>query len=119
MSSSKDLPPQLEPFFSDQLTKNQFRTRAHPIPKSTDLTGQAAIVTGSNTGLGLTCSGFATRVDTELVRHDVAIVNAGAVTGHEQTIQVNYLPTMLLGMLLRPALSTNSPTKMSTTAANL
>lgn len=169
MTSSKDLPPKLEPFFPNQFIKNQFRTKAHPTPKDTVLTGQVAIVTGSNTGLGLACSGqllshklshlimavrsldkgeqaaaplrkqypsakidvwqldmtsydsvraFAARVDKDLSRLDVAVLNAGIgfqpfkivpATGHEQTVQVNYLSTLLLAILLLPALSTKSP----------
>lgn len=51
---------------------------------------------------------------------DIAILNAGMSpgptptfnkeTGHEETIQVNYLSTALLSILLLPALSPNTPT---------
>ncbi|KAL1860408.1 hypothetical protein VTK73DRAFT_7354 [Phialemonium thermophilum] len=56
---------------------------------------------------------FARRVDETLKRLDIAILNAGLVarefrkvpsTGHESTIQVNYLSTMLLAVLLLPTL---------------
>lgn len=167
--SSRDLPANLEPFFPNQFIKNQFRTKAHPTPENTNLTGQVAIVTGSNTGLGLACAGqllshklshlimavrsldkgeqaaaplrkkypsakidiwqldmtsydsvraFAARVEKDLTRLDVVVLNAGIgfqpfkivpETGHEQTVQVNYLSTILLGILLLPSLSTKSP----------
>lgn len=60
---------------------------------------------------------FAGRVDSELARLDVAVLNAGLAkadfgltpgTGHEETIQVNYLSTFLLAILLLPALKTKS-----------
>lgn len=58
---------------------------------------------------------FAKRVDSQLPRLDMAILNAGvmrfnfqvvASTGHEEIIQVNYLSTMLLALLLLPILKT-------------
>ena len=61
---------------------------------------------------------FTRRVETDLTRLDIAILNAGIVnqefslntkTGHEEIIQVNYLSTMLLAVLLLPALKTKSP----------
>jgi len=54
---------------------------------------------------------FARRIDTELERLDLVILNAGVSTGklsivpgtgHDETIQVNYLSTMLLTVLLLP-----------------
>lgn len=60
---------------------------------------------------------FARRADTELSRVDIAILNAGlqaahfgivAGTGHERLIQVNYLSTMLLAILLLPILKAKS-----------
>ncbi|KAI8627607.1 hypothetical protein F5Y19DRAFT_173544 [Xylariaceae sp. FL1651] len=56
---------------------------------------------------------FARRAETELRRLDIAILNAGLQTGtfetipstgHERYIQVNYLSTMLLAILLLPVL---------------
>lgn len=56
---------------------------------------------------------FAQRCATELARIDIAILNAGvaetefclaASTGHEKTMQVNYLSTVLLVILLIPIL---------------
>jgi NAD(P)-dependent dehydrogenase (short-subunit alcohol dehydrogenase family) len=56
---------------------------------------------------------FAKRAETELDRIDKVILNAGVInlsyrtvpgTGHEETIQVNYLSTMLLTVLLLPVL---------------
>jgi len=62
---------------------------------------------------------FAQRCST-LPRLDVAILNAGIgsgpaskinkATGHEETIQVNYLSTALLSILLLPTLSPKNPT---------
>ncbi|CAK7236309.1 hypothetical protein SEUCBS140593_009577 [Sporothrix eucalyptigena] len=161
--------PNTAPFFPNQFIKNQFRTKPHPTPKDTDLSGQTIIVTGSNTGLGLECAKqllsyklshlvmavrsidkgeaaaaplrkqypsakidvwpldmtsyesiqtFVSKVDTDLPRLDVAVLNAGIgfqpfqivkSTGHELTVQVNYLSTMLLAILLLPALKNKSP----------
>ncbi|KAF2678492.1 NAD(P)-binding protein [Lentithecium fluviatile CBS 122367] len=56
---------------------------------------------------------FARRVETEPSRIDIVLLNAGLTnfnftkvesTGHEETIQVNYLSTMLLAVLLLPIL---------------
>ncbi|KAK1544917.1 short-chain dehydrogenase [Colletotrichum paranaense] len=56
---------------------------------------------------------FVRRIDNEVDRIDIALLNAGAIrmgftkvpsTGHEETIQVNYLSTMLLALLLLPVL---------------
>lgn len=61
---------------------------------------------------------FVSRADKELTRLDIAILNAGIgfggfkivpSTGHEETIQVNYLSTMLLAVLLLPILKQKSP----------
>ncbi|CRG91232.1 hypothetical protein PISL3812_08280 [Talaromyces islandicus] len=61
---------------------------------------------------------FAKRVESELPRLDIAILNAGRSkadfelvpsTGHEESMQVNYLSTMLLGTLLLPILKSKSP----------
>jgi NAD(P)-dependent dehydrogenase (short-subunit alcohol dehydrogenase family) len=57
---------------------------------------------------------FASRVDSQLPRLDIVLLNAGIIklhftivksTGHEETMQVNYLSTMLLTVLLIPILS--------------
>ncbi|EON98872.1 putative short-chain dehydrogenase reductase family protein [Phaeoacremonium minimum UCRPA7] len=62
--------------------------------------------------------GFVARVEKDLHRLDVAILNAGLgfghfkiipATGHEETVQVNYLSTMLLTILLLPILKSKSP----------
>ncbi|KAB5514898.1 hypothetical protein GE09DRAFT_1231685 [Coniochaeta sp. 2T2.1] len=56
---------------------------------------------------------FARRVDSHLSRIDVVILNAGVIklefhsvksTGHEETVQVNYLSTAFLALLLLPIL---------------
>ncbi|KAI0505859.1 hypothetical protein F5B22DRAFT_626177 [Xylaria bambusicola] len=138
-------------------------TRPKPIPATTKLTNQVAIVTGSNVGLGLeacrqllklglsrlimavrsqtrgevaaqdlrkafpaaiisvwtvdfesyeSICAFADRCKT-LPRLDIAILNAGIMkspftivpsTKHETMCQVNYLSTVLLGLLLLPIL---------------
>lgn len=62
---------------------------------------------------------FANRVDSELSSLDIAILNAGrsraefelvSSTGHEESLQVNYLSTVLLATLLLPSLKDKSPT---------
>lgn len=62
---------------------------------------------------------FASRTEKELPRLDIAILNAGIAgsqfkivpdTGHEEALQVNYLSTMLLTILLLPVLKDKSPT---------
>lgn len=61
---------------------------------------------------------FATRAEKELSRLDIAILNAGITgskfkivpsTGHEEALQVNYLSTILLAILLLPVLKAKSP----------
>ncbi|KAI8631889.1 NAD(P)-binding protein [Xylariaceae sp. FL1651] len=61
---------------------------------------------------------FARRVATELQRIDFVLLNAGLIklhftkipsTGHEEGLQVNYLSTMLLALLLLPTLKSKGP----------
>ncbi|KAM5341721.1 hypothetical protein ACJ41O_014752 [Fusarium nematophilum] len=61
---------------------------------------------------------FVRRADAELARLDIAILNAGVQaadfivvtgTGHEKLVQVNYLSTMLLAVLLLTILKSKSP----------
>ncbi|KAK3937975.1 hypothetical protein QBC46DRAFT_391351 [Diplogelasinospora grovesii] len=61
---------------------------------------------------------FARRVESQLSRIDIALLNAGIIkftfntvksTGHEETLQVNYLSTMLLAVLLLPILKAKRP----------
>ena len=61
---------------------------------------------------------FARRVETDLTRLDMVVLNAGVRklsfstdpnTGHEETIQINYLSTVLLSILLLPSLKSKSP----------
>ncbi|KAK8129024.1 short-chain dehydrogenase/reductase family protein [Apiospora sp. TS-2023a] len=61
---------------------------------------------------------FARRCEAELPRIDFAILNAGIApadhvvleeTGHESTVQVNYLSTVLLSILLLPVLKAKRP----------
>lgn len=61
---------------------------------------------------------FSRRADAEISRLDIAILNAATQTaqfsmvtstGHEKLVQVNYLSTMLLVVLLLPVLKTKSP----------
>jgi NAD(P)-dependent dehydrogenase (short-subunit alcohol dehydrogenase family) len=147
-------------FFMSQLTK-----AVYP-PKGTSVTGQAAMITGGNVGIGRECgrwllelglehlilavrtisSGEATaselrtqhpnaRIDVwqvdmlsyksvqelaarcgTLNRLDIAILNAGMMAesfelgpeGHEKNLQLHYLSTVLLSVLLLPALKVKS-----------
>ncbi len=61
---------------------------------------------------------FARRIESELPRLDIALLNAGMIkftfntvksTGHEETLQVNYLSTILLAILLLPAMKAKRP----------
>ena len=61
---------------------------------------------------------FARRVETDLSRLDMVVLNAGIgkltfgivpSTGHEESIQINYLSTALLAILLLPSLKSKSP----------
>jgi NAD(P)-dependent dehydrogenase (short-subunit alcohol dehydrogenase family) len=138
-----------------------------------DLSGQVAIVTGANSGLGFHCArhllslqlshlilavrslkkgeeaaakfqkefpsarldvwelemasyksiqSFVRRVDSDLSRLDITILNSGLAhaelticesTGHDDVIQVNYLSTFLLAILILQALKKKSPKKSS------
>jgi len=164
MVASKDMPPRTGSFFS-LFIKNQYRTTLPIITrKEADMQGKVAIITGSNTGLGLESSKqlldlglsrlimavrstergeavasklrlahptavvdvweldmlsyqsvqkFAQRCDSELKQIDTVVLNAGISphkfgkaesTGHEEAIQVNFLSTVLLTILLVPVL---------------
>ncbi|GKZ23460.1 hypothetical protein AbraIFM66951_008494 [Aspergillus brasiliensis] len=167
--ASKDLPPSTAPFFPNVFVYNQFCAKPNWPSATTNLSGQVAIITGANRGLGFECASqllslhlshlilavrsidkgeaaaaklravhptstievwpldmssyesiqsFSKRVTNDLHRLDIAILNAGIrqaeftinpSTGHEETIQVNYLSTMLLAILLLPSLKTKSP----------
>lgn len=162
MATSRDLPPITN--FGSLFIKNQFCTKIPLPPKEPILVGKVAIITGSNSGLGLESAkqflqaslshlviavrslergkeaasklrlinpkatidvwaldmesypsvhAFSQRCQSELSKIDIVILNAGltsikfettASTGHEKTIQVNYLSTMLLALLLVPIL---------------
>ncbi|KAH8651444.1 hypothetical protein BX600DRAFT_528737 [Xylariales sp. PMI_506] len=146
--------------------RTNFFTRPQQPPKSTDLSGRVAIITGASTGLGATCAhhllsmqlshliiavrsiekgegvakklrakfpsarievwalemtsyssvqAFARRVETDLPRLDIAILNAAIFhtqfipvpsTGNDEMVQVNYLSTFLLAIFLLPLLQT-------------
>ncbi|KAF5591053.1 WW domain-containing protein [Fusarium pseudoanthophilum] len=150
--------------------QSQLCTKPQLPPKDLDLSGQTAIVTGANNGIGLACAklllqhnlshliiavrsedkgnvaarqlrqtspstspqiyvwrldmgsyssveGFAKRCET-LSRINFVILNAGMgdmtfhrnkTTGHEETIQVNFLSTMYLSVLLLPILKSRAP----------
>ncbi|CAK7205283.1 hypothetical protein SEUCBS139899_008052 [Sporothrix eucalyptigena] len=164
-SVSLQLPPR-NISFGKLFLDSQFLNYPKWAPKSTNLTGQTAIITGGNAGLGLeagkqmlafglsrlviavrspakgeaaaaglrksfpkaridvwnlemesykSVQAFAARVDSELTRIDIVLLNAGIVgdkhgiskeTGHERVMQVNYLSTFLLAILLLPVLKT-------------
>ncbi|KAH9909558.1 hypothetical protein F4778DRAFT_711864 [Xylariomycetidae sp. FL2044] len=166
MTGSKDLPHTDIRFFPNVFVHNQFRAKTQWPHPDVDLSGQVAIVTGSNSGLGYEASlqllglklsklimgvrsiekgqaaattmrqtypqanievwpldmssyasvqSFAARVEAELPRIDIVILNAGLAhieyvkcesTGHEEIFQVNYLSTILLAVLLLPVLRT-------------
>jgi NAD(P)-dependent dehydrogenase (short-subunit alcohol dehydrogenase family) len=163
MVGSRDLKPSNVPF-GRVFFNNQFRAKPQWPAPNESLNGQTAIVTGSNTGLGLeavrqllaiklsrvilavrslekgetaakqlrrehpkaivdvwlldmslyeSIQAFARRVESELDRIDIVILNAGVIrlqfstvksTGHEEHFQINYLSTMLLAVLLLPVL---------------
>lgn len=169
MVGSKDLQPSTARFFPNVFFYNQYRAKTQWPPKDTNLSGQTAIVTGSNVGLGyeaalqllgleLThlivavrsldkgkaaaasmrmqypaalievwhldlCSYdsiqmFAKQVDAKLERVDMVILNAGRArfdynrcdsTGHEESLQVNFLSTVFLTVLLLPILKAKAP----------
>lgn len=148
--------------FGPLLLDSQFLHFAKYPPKSTNLAGQTAIVSGASVGLGLEAAhqllglglsrlivavrsqsrgdaaaeslrkaypkarvdvwllemesyksvqAFAARVDSGLTRIDITILNAGMLsndfalaeeTGHERVVQINYLSTFLLTILLLP-----------------
>ncbi len=168
MVGSKDLQPSTVSF-GKVFYNNQFRAQTQWPAPNVNLSGQTAIVTGGNTGLGYEaalqllgiklshlilavrsqekgeaaaaklrklhpkatiqvwlldmCSyasiqAFARRVESELTRIDIALLNAGVIvlefkivksTGHEEALQVNYLSTMLLALLLLPILKAKGP----------
>lgn len=164
MVGSRDLEPSQAPFYPTVFVNNQFKAKPQWPGKDKNLTGQTAIVTGSNAGLGYEaalqllglklshlivavrsvekgqhatsqmrakypdaridvwpldlCSydsiqTFAAKADSELARIDIMILNSGRFrfeyhrvdnTGHEEDLQVNYLSTVLLLILLLPSL---------------
>ncbi|KAI0890466.1 NAD(P)-binding protein [Annulohypoxylon maeteangense] len=61
---------------------------------------------------------FVRRIESQVPRLDIAILNAGIMhmtynvaqsTGHEEIVQINYLSTILLATLLLPILKSRSP----------
>jgi NAD(P)-dependent dehydrogenase (short-subunit alcohol dehydrogenase family) len=169
MVGSKDLPPSTLPFFPNVFFNNQFRAKTQWPAPNTSLSGQTAIVTGGNTGLGYEAAlqllglklshlilavrspekgeaaatklrllypkvsievwqlnmslydsiqAFARRVESQLSRIDIVLLNAGVLrinfnsvesTGHEECLQINYLSTVLLAIILLPVLKTKGP----------
>lgn len=168
-SVSLQLPPR-NISFGKLLLDSQFLHYPKWAPRSTNLAGKTAIITGASAGLGLEAArqmlgfglsrlivavrsqtkgedaaaglrksfpkarvdvwllemesyksvqAFAARIDAELPRVDIVLLNAGMVgdafqisseTGHERVIQINYLSTMLLAILLLPILKTKAKT---------
>ncbi|KAF5566231.1 WW domain-containing protein [Fusarium napiforme] len=163
--------PALTISVGQQFIQSQLCTKPQLPPKDLDLSGQTAIVTGANNGIGFACAklllqhnlshliiavrsedkgnaaakqlrlsalstspqidvwrldmgsyssveAFAKRCES-LSRIDFVILNAGMgditfhrnkTTGHEETIQVNFLSTMYLSVLLLPVLRSRAPT---------
>jgi NAD(P)-dependent dehydrogenase (short-subunit alcohol dehydrogenase family) len=168
MVGSKDLQPSTVSF-GKVFWQNQFRAKPQWPAPNTNLSGQTAIVTGSNTGMGYEAAlqlldlklshlilavrspergdaaaaklrqlypkpkievwqldmssyesiqAFARRVETQLSRIDIVILNAGVIklsyttvksTGHEECFQINYLSQALLTILLLPILKAKRP----------
>jgi len=168
MVGSRDLEPSTDSF-GKVFYHNQFVAKPKWPSQTTNLSDEIAIVTGSNTGLGLEASrqllglrlshlimavrsldkgevaarelremypraeisvwqldmgsyesiqSFATRVVTQLSRIDIVILNAGVLplsfrriesTGHGEVLQINYLSTILLAILLLPTLKAKGP----------
>ncbi|KAK8052554.1 hypothetical protein PG993_003939 [Apiospora rasikravindrae] len=167
VTASRALGPNPQSFGS-MFWENQFKTTI-PLPSKDDsLKDQVAIITGSNSGLGLesakqmlgaglsrlimgvrsiergqeaaaqlrtvstdaiidvwqidmenyqSIQRFVRRCEIDLPRIDFVILNAGIApayhaklaTGHESTVQVNYLSTVLLSILLLPVLKAKRP----------
>jgi NAD(P)-dependent dehydrogenase (short-subunit alcohol dehydrogenase family) len=163
MVGSKDMAPSTLSF-GKVFYNNQFRAKPRWPAPGISLSGQTAIVTGSNTGLGYEAASqllglklshlilavrsttkgeaaavklrklyptaniqvwmldmssynsvqsFSRRVQMDLRRIDIVILNAGLMTleftankntGHDECVQVNFLSTMLLTILLLPIL---------------
>ncbi|TDZ40480.1 Short-chain dehydrogenase/reductase tropG [Colletotrichum spinosum] len=169
MTGSIDLPPKASAGTFSDMMYSAFCVKAVYPPKELSLAGQTAIVTGSNSGLGLTCSrmllaqnlsrlimpvrsvekgeaaaeelrknhpaatvevwtldmasyksvqAFAERCSA-LDRIDYVILNSGIAKqtfdlspeGHEESLQVNYISTALLAILLLPVLKARKPTE--------
>jgi NAD(P)-dependent dehydrogenase (short-subunit alcohol dehydrogenase family) len=168
------------------LFEKQFFHSIPKIPPGISLSGKAAIVTGSNCGLGFSCArqfleiglsrlimgvrsqergdaaavqlrsdfpaavidvwvvdnasyrsvqSFANKCEAELPRLDIAVLNVGIgklqfdrceETKHEEDLQVNYLSTVLLALLLLPKLAASkgdtrnaSPGRLTMVASDL
>ncbi|OIW25244.1 putative short-chain dehydrogenase/reductase family protein [Coniochaeta ligniaria NRRL 30616] len=121
------------------LIKSQILTRTQRAPADTNLTGQVAIITGASESaadklradypdaklevwhLEMTSypsiQAFCRRVEAELPRLDITILNAGLMhlefttceTGHEEILQVNYLSTFLMAILMLPICKSKAP----------
>jgi NAD(P)-dependent dehydrogenase (short-subunit alcohol dehydrogenase family) len=168
MSKSLELGDRAPTSFLLTVFKSQLLPRPSGPPADTGLTGQVAIITGANSGIGYQASrhflslglahlilavrsqergesaatklrtdypdakievwllemdsypsiqAFCRRADAELARLDITILNAGIMpleftkseTGHEEMLQVNYLSTFLLAILMLPICKSKAP----------
>ncbi|KAI1037714.1 hypothetical protein LB503_009620 [Fusarium chuoi] len=169
-SASSQMPP-LTLSVAQLFVQSQLCTKPQLPPKDLDLSGQTAIITGANNGIGFACAklllqhklshlimavrsedkgtaaaeelrrtsastspqidiwkldmasyrsieDFAKRCET-LPRIDLVILNAGMgditfhlnkATGHQEIVQINFISTMYLSVLLLPILKSRAPT---------
>ncbi|KAK3688707.1 hypothetical protein B0T22DRAFT_512422 [Podospora appendiculata] len=147
MVGSKDLPPSIAPFFPNIFLRNQFRTNGLGLEAASRLLSHRlshlnlavrSLAKGHEVAHKLqthhphalievwqldmasypSIQAFARRVETDLPRLDLVLLNAGlrstefrnvSDTGHEEVIQFNYLPYLSIALLALPSLKAKSP----------